>query len=302
MLDTEPVRGATTPGRRAEPVRRRATFQIKSMVDAVLAGYRDAMASGAPSRAIHAGVRLRPRPENRLVAASWPTRRARLKDRRPRCPPPPANDAANRSQTHCARWRPSRSSPPIRRSSWPVWSAPANGLAARAGRRDPLSPLRRRRHRLRSRYFIAITPSIGVRAIARFHSLRVYTPRAFRHPLQPRSRLAGGWTFPLLVVFAALFFLKAGGVVSRVWVAAWFVFGFALLVRSNARCLPDDFAALARPDGLQRRAVGGRRRRVRPRRCFASLEERPDPTELRLLGVFDDRSDERSPRLVEGIP
>jgi Undecaprenyl-phosphate glucose phosphotransferase len=147
--------------------------------------------------------------------------------------------------------------------------------------------------------YTAISASMAICAIAIFHSLRVYTPRAFRHPLRPLIHMAWAWTILVLAVITTTFFLKADQYVSRVWMAAWFGSGIALLVMLRT-VLAGVFAALARAGRLQRRVVmvGGGELAGQALRNL----RRADPMEIRVLGVFDDRSDSRSPDSVEGFP
>ena len=136
-------------------------------------------------------------------------------------------------------------------------------------------------------------------AIILFQSLRVYSTLAFRHPLRAILRLLGGWTMLFLAVFAAMFFLKADQAFSRVWMATWFALGGFLLAIIRIG-LSRFVAKLARAGRFQRRAVvvgggetgGGLLRDL----------QKADPAEVRILGLFDDRSDARSPSFVEGFP
>jgi Undecaprenyl-phosphate glucose phosphotransferase len=102
-----------------------------------------------------------------------------------------------------------------------------------------------------------------------------------------------------LVVFAGMFFLKLDGTLSRVWMAAWYLVGFGAL--AIERVFLAQFVALLVSAGrLQQRAVivGGGAIGADLLRELAKNGE----AEVQLLGVFDDRSDERSPDTVEGYP
>jgi len=147
-------------------------------------------------------------------------------------------------------------------------------------------------------YFI-VTPAVAALAILAFQTLRAYSLTAFRQPVRQVLRLAGGWAFAFLVVFAALFFLKLEGVVSRVWVASWFVIGLGALAGERA-LLARMVLRMARAGRLARRAVvvgGGEFGRDLLREFGAEKN-----SEIVTLGVFDDRSDDRSPQTIEGIP
>jgi Undecaprenyl-phosphate glucose phosphotransferase len=147
-------------------------------------------------------------------------------------------------------------------------------------------------------YFI-ITPAIAILAVLAFQSLHAYSLAAFHQPVRQMLRLAGGWAFAFFAVFAALFFLKLEGVVSRVWVASWFVFGLGALAVERA-LVARLTLGMARSGRLARRAVvvGGGEYGRDLLREFGEAKT----SEIELLGVFDDRGDERAPQSVEGVP
>ena len=147
--------------------------------------------------------------------------------------------------------------------------------------------------------YLAVTIGVAAIAIVVFQSLHVFSAPAFRSPSRALFRIAGGWTMAFLVVFAAMFFLKLDGALSRVWMATWFLVGFGAL--AVERVILAQFVALLVSAGrLQQRAVivGGGAIGADLLRELAKNDE----AEVQLLGVFDDRSDERSPDTVEGYP
>ena len=147
--------------------------------------------------------------------------------------------------------------------------------------------------------YLAVTIGVAAMAIVVFQSLHVYSAPAFRNPSRALFRIAGGWTLAFLVVFAGMFFLKLDGALSRVWMATWFLVGFGAL--AVGRVILAQFVALLVSAGrLQQRAVivGGGAIGADLLRELAKNDE----AEVQMLGVFDDRSDERSPDTVEGYP
>ena len=140
-----------------------------------------------------------------------------------------------------------------------------------------------------------IVPLVSVMA---FQTLHAYTVPNFRRPFASLLHMSGA----LIAIFAALlalvFFAKVQEDVSRVWIGSWFVVGFALLTVERlilARVVAD----LARSGRLERRVVvvgGG----DLARELLRDLAK-ADPAEVRVLGVFDDRGDMRSPGTVEGF-
>jgi len=147
-------------------------------------------------------------------------------------------------------------------------------------------------------YFPVII-AVAALSIVMFQSLQCYTLPAFRHPARQLFRLAGGWAIVFLAVFAAMFFLKLDGVVSRVWMASWFALGLVALGLERV-ALASFLGGLARAGRLQQRAVivGGGDIGAE---LLRDLARNPD-AEVRMLGVFDDRGDDRAPGAVEGYP
>ncbi|HEV3043726.1 MAG TPA: undecaprenyl-phosphate glucose phosphotransferase, partial [Roseiarcus sp.] len=147
-------------------------------------------------------------------------------------------------------------------------------------------------------YFIII-PAVAALSLLVFQILQTYHPTAFRQPMRQVVRIAGGWSFIFLIVFAVIFFMKLDGVVSRVWIAGWFVTGLAALAIERA-ILARIALSLVRAGRLDRRTVvvgGGEFGRQLLRDLAAARN-----SEIQMLGVFDDRGDDRSPDTVEGFP
>jgi Undecaprenyl-phosphate glucose phosphotransferase len=147
--------------------------------------------------------------------------------------------------------------------------------------------------------YLAVTIGVAAMAIVAFQSLHVFSAPAFRHPVRALFRIAGGWTGAFLVVFAGMFFLKLDGTLSRVWMATWFIVGFGAL--AVERVILAQFVTLLVSAGrFQQRAVivGGGAIGADLLRELGKNDE----AEVQMLGVFDDRSDERSPNTVEGYP
>ncbi|MGD1036862.1 MAG: undecaprenyl-phosphate glucose phosphotransferase, partial [Roseiarcus sp.] len=147
-------------------------------------------------------------------------------------------------------------------------------------------------------YFPLIVVVAALSMVA-FQSLHGYAALAYRHPVRQMFRISGAWALVFLAVFAAMFFLKLDGVVSRAWMAGWFALGLGALTLERA-IFSRVVANLARSGRLQQRAVvvGGGEIGGELLRELSKGEE----AEVRLLGVFDDRGDDRAPDMVEGYP
>jgi Undecaprenyl-phosphate glucose phosphotransferase len=147
-------------------------------------------------------------------------------------------------------------------------------------------------------YFI-LTPAVAILSIFVFQVLQIYNLTAFRTPFRQIFRLTLGWAFVFLIAFAALFFLKLEGTVSRVWIATWFLGGLVVLAAERA-LLARITLEMAKAGRLARRAVivGGGGYGHDLLRDFRAAKS----PEISMLGVFDDRADDRSPLMVEGYP
>jgi Undecaprenyl-phosphate glucose phosphotransferase len=147
-------------------------------------------------------------------------------------------------------------------------------------------------------YFVAIA-TVAILSIVILQALHTYNLTAFRQPIQQVFRVAGGWSLAFLIVFAAFFLFKIDGLISRVWMVSWYALGLTSL-GAERFALARICGRLARNGRLDRRAVvvgGGE---------FGSLLLRElasaGTDEVRTLGVFDDRSDNRAPETIEGFP
>jgi Undecaprenyl-phosphate glucose phosphotransferase len=148
------------------------------------------------------------------------------------------------------------------------------------------------------RYLAAIL-SISTAAIVAFQWFETYDVAAFRSRVTQLSRIGLAWTIVLLIAFAIAFFARLDGMFSRVWVVTWY--GGTILMLFAARVLLSALVRKWTREGrLVRRTVvvgGG----AAGERLIGSLKAQAD-SDLSICGVFDDRSDERSPPRVAGVP
>ncbi|MEO0543695.1 MAG: undecaprenyl-phosphate glucose phosphotransferase [Pseudomonadota bacterium] len=126
-----------------------------------------------------------------------------------------------------------------------------------------------------------------------------FTIRAIRNTVQTLPRVA----FALLGVFSALaltaFFMKVSEDYSRVWFGSWFLGTLGMLAMLRL-IVNHRVRKWARNGTIERRAVivgGGE-----PAEKLVRALERQADNDIRICGVFDDRSDERSPPIVAGYP
>jgi Undecaprenyl-phosphate glucose phosphotransferase len=126
-----------------------------------------------------------------------------------------------------------------------------------------------------------------------------YNIISLRSFITQSSKVITGFSLAMLVLMAIGFFGKITDEFSRVWFAGWFVFGLFFLV--GLRAVVTRFVKKLTLEGrLERRAVivGGGEPAAE---LIRSLEAR-DATDIRICGIFDDRSSDRSPPVVVGYP
>ncbi len=141
--------------------------------------------------------------------------------------------------------------------------------------------------------------AVSLVAILALQALGLNTIAAFRAPLFHSIRMAGAWSFAFLVALAGIFFLKHDLLFSRVWLLSWFVTGFAALMCERL-ALSLIVRRMMASGSLDRRTVivGGGTAAEQVLLDLAAQKH----TDIRICGVFDDRTDDRSPDVVAGFP
>jgi FlaA1/EpsC-like NDP-sugar epimerase len=132
-----------------------------------------------------------------------------------------------------------------------------------------------------------------------FNAARTHRITAYRTALQQTARVLGSWTVVFVVLMTIVFFFKSAEFVSRVWLMSWFISGALVLVvfRLSLRQIILQWTSEGR---LKRRTVivgGGHDAEVLVDSILKSAA-----SDVRMLGVFDDRNDERSPESVASLP
>ena len=132
-----------------------------------------------------------------------------------------------------------------------------------------------------------------------FNAARTHRIASYRTIFGQIGRVLVGWTLVMTLLTVGIFFLKAGDLFSRVWLISWYISGAALLVayRLTLRTAVMRWTAQGR---LRRRTVvvgGGKDAEDLIDQINASASN-----DILLLGLFDDRFDDRSPETVAGYP
>jgi len=147
-------------------------------------------------------------------------------------------------------------------------------------------------------YVAAIAVIAGLSIIA-FQAVDIYQIHAFRQPLHQMARLLAAWSVVFLLATALSFFFKFDQLFSRVWLLAFWGIGAVVLMAS--RCGVYVLVRRWMRDGrLTRRAVivgGGEAGES----LVNALKDQVD-SDVRIIGVFDDRNDDRSPMACGGLP
>ena len=147
-------------------------------------------------------------------------------------------------------------------------------------------------------YAVAV-PALAVVAVIALQSFELYALSSLRAPGASLLRLFAGWSIAFLIAFAAVFFLKLEGVFSRVFMVGWYAGGLATIFVARL-LLSWRIRSMTRAGLLDRRTaiVGGGEP---AERLLRSLNA-DSGSDIRVIGVFDDRWDERSPDVVAGHP
>ena len=141
---------------------------------------------------------------------------------------------------------------------------------------------------------------IAVLATLAFQAADIYQVQAFRGYEKQYFRLASAWSVVFLIVIGISFFAKAGDQFSRVWLGT-------LLRRRPDRA---DRASAARCSCMVRRWT--QQGRLDRRTVIVGADEKgaaliksllaQRDSDIRIVGVFDDRGDDRAPTAVSGLP
>jgi Undecaprenyl-phosphate glucose phosphotransferase len=147
-------------------------------------------------------------------------------------------------------------------------------------------------------YYIATALAVAGLAMIAFQAADIYQVQAFRNPVSQCARLTVAWSIVFLVVVAVAFFAQLGGMYSRLWLTSYF--GIGLFALYGARLFLYGIVRRWTRDGrLDRRAVvvgGGD-----PGEHLVTALEHQRDSDVRLVGVFDDRGDDRAPTTCAGL-
>jgi Undecaprenyl-phosphate glucose phosphotransferase len=148
-------------------------------------------------------------------------------------------------------------------------------------------------------FYLAVTLGSVLLANVLLNAARTHRIAMYRSGLQHIGRVLAAWSTVMIVLSLLAFMFKASDMVSRVWLLSWYASGAVVLVlfRLSVRGLIRQWTAEGR---LKRRTVivgGGKD----AEELIAAIR-RSEESDVDLLGLFDDRIDDRSPDMVAGMP
>jgi Undecaprenyl-phosphate glucose phosphotransferase len=140
------------------------------------------------------------------------------------------------------------------------------------------------------RYLLATFVVASLSMLA-FQIADIYQVQAFRGHEKQYMRLASAWSVVFLIVIGASFLAKAGEMFSRVWLSAFYFVGFATLIFSR-RMVFLLVRKWTHEGRLNRRTVivGGGETGAH---VIEELHRQKD-TGVKIIGLFDDRGDDRA--------
>jgi Undecaprenyl-phosphate glucose phosphotransferase len=145
-------------------------------------------------------------------------------------------------------------------------------------------------------YFAAIA-GVSVLVLLAFQVADIYQVQAFRGHEKQYFRLASAWSVVFLILISVSFFAKAGDLFSRVWLGSFYVIGLLALLAFR-RALFILVRRWTKEGRLTRRTaiVGG----GEAGEALAQAIRDQGDSDVRVIGLFDDRGDDRSPQAEAG--
>jgi Undecaprenyl-phosphate glucose phosphotransferase len=147
--------------------------------------------------------------------------------------------------------------------------------------------------------YIAAIIGMTVAAVICFQAADIYQVQTFRGQFHQTTRMISSWAFVFLLFIGASFFAKLGGEISRLWLSAFFFIGLAVLIveRLLLRALVRSWARQGRLD--RRTVIVGSDESGE--QLVEALKNEYD-NDIDVLGVFDDRNDNRALETCAGSP
>jgi Undecaprenyl-phosphate glucose phosphotransferase len=146
---------------------------------------------------------------------------------------------------------------------------------------------------------LVVILGIAVLAMLAFQVADIYQVKAFRGREKQYMRLASAWSVVLLIAIGISFFAKADDQFSRPWLGSFYFLGLLTLITSR-RILFLLVRGWTREGRLMRRTVivggGG------PGSALIGALQTQKDSDIEVIGVFDDRGNDRSGDNCGGVP
>ncbi|MGB8397202.1 undecaprenyl-phosphate glucose phosphotransferase [Bradyrhizobium sp.] len=147
--------------------------------------------------------------------------------------------------------------------------------------------------------YVAAVVGMTATAVVCFQAADIYQVQVFREQLRQMTRMISSWALVFLLFIGVSFFARLGSDVSRLWLASFFLVGLAALIAERL-CLRAMVRGWARQGRLDRRTiiVGADQN---GEQLVEALKVQSD-SDIEVLGVFDDRNDDRALDTCAGSP
>jgi Undecaprenyl-phosphate glucose phosphotransferase len=147
--------------------------------------------------------------------------------------------------------------------------------------------------------FLAAIFGVAATAVICFQAADIYQVQLFRGHLRQMTRMISAWAVVFLLFIGASFIVKLGSEISRLWLTAFFFGGLAALVigRVFLRSLVRSWARQGRLD--RRTIIVGADQNGEQLVRALKIQ---DDSDIKVLGVFDDRNDDRAMDTCAGSP
>jgi Undecaprenyl-phosphate glucose phosphotransferase len=147
-------------------------------------------------------------------------------------------------------------------------------------------------------YPIAIV-AVTLTSVLMFQAADIYEVQIFRRQLRQMTRMISAWSLVFLLLIGVSFFLKVGSSFSRLWLLAYYFVGLGALIAGRL-VLRSLVRRWGREGRLDRRTViiGADQNGEK----LIELLKADEDSDIKILGVFDDRTDSRALETCAGLP
>ena len=147
--------------------------------------------------------------------------------------------------------------------------------------------------------YVAAIFGMTATAVVCFQAADIYQVQVFRGQLRQMTRMISSWAFVFLLFIGASFFAKLGSEISRLWLSAFFFVGLGALMvgRLSLRSMVRSWARQRRLD--RRTIIVGSDQSGEQ---LVTALKAQDNSDIDVLGVFDDRNDNRALETCAGSP